>query len=163
MKKAISLSAMVAALGLWLAAPALAATYPPTAPTATVNDTTVTAGQQVTLSGAKWCPGSKVDITLQPGGIDLGSATVGQDGTFTQPVQVPSNLAPGSYTLVLSGSNANCNPATKQITLVLAAAGVTTAATGANLSLVVPLFAGLIVAGLVALVSIRRRRTAVHR
>ena len=47
-------------------------------PTCQVSDTSISPGDQVTVSGKHWKPGSTVTFTLQPEGINLGSATVGQ-------------------------------------------------------------------------------------
>ena len=58
--------------------PPLPTPSPPEKPTCGVSDTTISAGDQVTVSGKHWQRGSTVTFTLQPEDINLGSTTVGQ-------------------------------------------------------------------------------------
>ena len=101
---AVSMSALMIALlvGL-LATPASAQQYPPKKPTCQVSDTSISPGDQVTVSGKHWKPGSTVTFTLRPEGINLGSATVGQNGKFSAVVTIPSSVQPGAHTIVCSG------------------------------------------------------------
>ena len=95
MKKlaAVSMTALMIALLVGLVAtPASAQQYPPKKPTCQVSDTTISPGDQVTVSGEGWKPGSTVHFTLKPEGIDLGSATVAGDGSFS--VDVSALKAP---------------------------------------------------------------------
>ena len=87
----VSMSALMIALLVGLvAAPASAQQYPPKKPTCQVSDTSISPGDQVTVSGKHWKPGSTVTFTLRPEGINLGSATVGQNGKFSAVVTIPT-------------------------------------------------------------------------
>ena len=107
----VSMSALMIALLVGLvAAPASAQQYPPKKPTCGVSDTTISPGDQVTVSGKHWQPGSTVTFTLQPEGINLGSATVGQNGKFSAVVTIPSSVQPGAHTIVCSGIDRQGDP-----------------------------------------------------
>lgn len=66
-----------------------------------VGDTTVTPGQTIPVTGC--CFAGDVTITL--GGRQLGTTTAGADGVFNTTVTVPSDLAPGTYTITATGQN----------------------------------------------------------
>jgi hexosaminidase len=162
----------LAAVSLWalafsllaglVATPASAAPYPPKKPTCEVSDTSITAGDQVTVSGKHWKPGSTVRFTLQPEGLNLGSTTVGTNGKFSAVVTIPSTVQPGPHTIQCSGIDRKGDPAVVGTDIQILAAIVGTggaAFTGSNLN--VPLWMALIAALLVlgvALVFVSRRR-----
>ena len=132
-------------------------------PTCGVSDTTISPGDQVTVSGKRWQPGSTVTFTLQPEDINLGSTTVGQNGKFSAVVTIPttSSRAP----IVCSGIDRRGDP-------VVLAIAVTdprrrgwrrAAFTGTilNVPLWMVLIAALLAAGVVAVAVGRRRRRSV--
>src|SRR5215218_8812349 len=107
----VSMSALMIALLIGLvAAPASAQKYPPKKPTCQVSDTSISPGDQVTVSGKHWKPGSTVTITLRPEGINLGSATVGTNGKFSSVVTIPSSVHPGPHTIECAGIDRRGNP-----------------------------------------------------
>ena len=107
----VSMSALMIALLVGLVAtPASAQQYPPKKPTCRVSDTTISPGDQVTVSGKRWQRGSTVTFTLQPEDINLGSTTVGQNGKFSAVVTIPDNIEPGAHTIVCSGIDRRGDP-----------------------------------------------------
>lgn len=136
-------------LTAFLAAPALAQTYPPDEPTVEVSDSTVFPCGTVTVTGENLVPGTTVNITFD--GEVIGSAVVGSDGTYSVVVTIPCDTAPGTYVLGAGG-------ATTQITVLAAGGGVSgVPATGANLGAGIFILGALLVAGVTALVLTRRR------
>lgn len=93
--------------------PAAAPTTPPTdAPKApatvptdaiSVGSAAATPDAQVTMSGSGFQPGSTVRLTVYSAPVDLGTATVAADGTFSKTVTLPSGLPAGSHTLLATG------------------------------------------------------------
>ena len=76
----------------------------------TVDPTTVTAGEQVTISGYG-VPGDTVTATLVPGQVPLGEAVVGPDGKFTITATIPAGTRPGNYKIVVASTQ--CPTSTK--------------------------------------------------
>ena len=145
-----------------LAPVAWARNYPPTPPTIGVSDNTVPQGGTTVVSGKNWNPGSTVSLTLLKGGCSgssagsLGTAGVNAAGVFSKTVTL--DVAPGTYGIQGSGSNANGNAATRCVTVqVLGVAMAATAFTGANIVFGVMLAIVLVVMGLIALAASRRR------
>ena len=66
-----------------LAAPSLAQ-YAGGAQACGVDDTTLVPGQTITVTGSGYPANSQVTITLSPGGIELGTATTDDQGSFSQ-------------------------------------------------------------------------------
>jgi len=164
----VSMSALMIALLVGLvAAPASAQQYPPKKPTCEVSDTSINPGDQVTVSGKHWKPGSTVTFTLRPEGINLGSATVAQNGKFSAVVTIPSSVQPGAHTIVCSGIDRHGDPAilatTVQILGGVVGGGGGAAFTGTVLNVPVwmLLIAALFAAGVVAVAIGRRRRRSV--
>ena len=165
MKKlaAVSMTALMIALLVGLVAtPASAQQYPPEKPTCQVSDTTISPGDQVTVSGKHWQPGSTVTFTLQPEGINLGSASVGQNGEFSAVVTIPDSIQPGAHTIVCSGIDQNGDPVVVgidvQILGVVGGGGAAFTGTVLNVPLWIVLIAALFAAGVVAVAIGRRRR-----
>jgi hypothetical protein len=163
----VSMSALMIALLVGLvAAPASAQQYPPKKPTCGVSDTSISPGDQVTVSGKHWKPGSTVTFTLQPEGISLGSATVGQNGKFSAVVTIPDTIEPGAHTIVCSGISRKGDPLVLGTTVQVlggAVGGGGAAFTGTvlNVPLWMVLIAALFAAGVVAVAIGRRRRRSV--
>jgi hypothetical protein len=162
----VSMSALMIALLVGLvAAPASAQQYPPKKPTCGVSDTTLNPGDRVTVSGKHWQPGSTVTITLQPEGINLGSAQVGQNGKFSTVVTIP-DVQPGEHRIVCSGIDRRGDPVVLATTVQIlggAVGGGGAAFTGTVLNVPVwmLLIAALFAAGVVAVAIGRRRRRSV--
>ena len=162
------LALMIAVLVGLVATPAWAQQYPPRPqPTCNVSDTSISPGDQVTITGKHWRPGSTVTFTLQPGGINLGSTTVGVNGKFSAVVTIPTNIVPGTYTIECSGISRRGNPVVRAITIQIlggvVSGGGGTAFTGTILNVPVwlALVAALFVAGVVVVAIGRRRRRSV--
>ena len=167
MKKLALVSVWALAFSLLVglvAMPASAAPYPPKKPTCEVSDTTLSPGDQVTVSGKHWKPGSTVTFTLRPEGLPLGSATVGTNGKFSHVVTIPGGVTAGPHRIECSGTDRKGDPAVlgTDITIsgiVTAAGGGGAAFTGStfNVPLWTVIVASLLVLG-VALVMLGRRR-----
>jgi hypothetical protein len=168
MKKlaAVSMTALMIALLVGLVAThASAQQYPPENPTCGVSDTTISPGDQVTVSGEDWQPGSTVTFTLQPEGINLGSASVGQNGEFSAVVTIPDSIQPGAHTIVCSGIDRNGDPIVVgidvQILGVVGGGGAAFTGTVLNVPLWIVLITALFAAGVVVVAIGRRRRRSV--
>ena len=163
----VSMSALMIALLVGLvAAPASAQQYPPKKPTCQVSDTSISPGDQVTVSGKHWQPGSTVTFTLQPEGADLGSATVGQNGKFSAVVTIPTSVEPGAHTIVCSGIDLRGDPAVLGIDVQIlgvvgGGGGAAFTGTVLNVPLWIVLIAALFAARVVAVAIGRRRRRSV--
>ena len=185
----VSMSALMIALLVGLVAtPASAQVYPPTPPPTTspppsdhlsppsdplsakkptcgVSDTTISPGDQVTVSGKRWQPGSTVTFTLRPEEINLGSTTVGQNGKFSAVVTIPTSVEPGAHTIVCSGIDRQGDPfvlaIAVQILGVVGGGGAAFTGTILNVPLWMVLIAALFAAGVVVFAIGRRRRRSV--
>lgn len=160
-----ALLTMIAAVAMVLAfAGPSAAQYPPAPPALTVSDTIVVPGEAIVVSGTGWLPDSIVTFTLFSDPVELGTAQVAADTSFSAELEIPSSVAPGTHTLRVSGTGANGEPRVEELTIevVASAAGrAALATTGGELTVGVGLAAALVVAGGVALVVARRRRNRV--
>jgi LPXTG-motif cell wall-anchored protein len=149
----------VAALGLVaailaVAAPAFAA-YPPGGPTAVASDTTVTAGQTITVSGSRWLADSTVRLSFD--GTFVKTAAV-DPGHFSTPFTVPSGADAGQHALTVTGSDRSGAPASVTVLLTITGSG-SLAYTGANVTGWMILIPILLILGL-ALLFVGRRRHA---
>ena len=114
--------------------PVTAAKAPASVPAAsaplTSNDAdgALKAGQQVTLSGSGYLPGSTVELTVYSTPVSLGSAVVASDGTFSATVTIPADLVNGTHHLVASGVDANGN--TRYLVVEVTVSGGTAVVTG---------------------------------
>ena len=138
---------------------------PPGKPTCGVSDTTISPGDQVTVSGKRWQRGSTVTFTLQPEDINLGSTTVGQNGKFSAVVTIPDTIQPGAHTIVCSGIDRKGDPFVLAIAVtilgVVGGGGAAFTGTILNVPLWIVLIAALFGAGVVAVAIGRRRRRSV--
>lgn len=154
----------VVVIGLFLLAmmtmPALAQDYPPDAPSVAVSDTTVVAGETITVSSSGWLPGSDVTVTFLTTSEVLGTAEVGADGAFQTRVTIPSDASPGVHTLRVTGTGADGEPASVDIRITVEAVAAALPVTGLNLTVGTVLSTVLIAAGVTALLISRRRRTS---
>jgi hypothetical protein len=184
MRKVVSALALAAGLVL-LATPANAQDYPPSPSEGlTVSESTVTPGESITVSGNGAAPGATVTITLTrvssslgaghrviaagpalarlvvaflplaQGSVTLGRTTAEDDGSFSVTVTIPLDTDPGVYTLSAISGGEVLSVAT--IRVVAASGGLPFTGTDVVPGLAVG--AGLIVAGGLLLLAVRRRR-----
>ena len=61
-------------------------------------------GDTVTIRGQEFTPGEEVEISLESarGSVSLGHAEVDESGDFSVSRQVPDNVSPGSYQVVVA-------------------------------------------------------------
>jgi hypothetical protein len=169
MKKLAGVLVAMFTLGLLLGVaivPASAQEYPPGDPVCGVSDTTLGPGDQVTVSGDNWKPGSTVHFTLQPEGIDLGSATVDAGGSFSTVVTIPDSVEAGSHSITCSGIDVEGNAVSRNNTIQVlggVVGGGDTAFTGSTMNVPawMALIAALLVSGLLLVALGRRRRGGV--
>ena len=137
----------------------------PKDPTCQVSDTSISPGDQVTVSGERWQPGSTVTFTLRPEEINLGSTTVGGNGRFSAVVTIPTSVEPGAHTIVCSGIDRRGDPfvlaIAVQILGVVGGGGAAFTGTVLNVPLWMVLIAALFAAGVVVFAIGRRRRRSV--
>jgi hypothetical protein len=145
----VLVATLVVVMGLALAGPASAGTtcYP-SCPTSGGNNGTIT--------GAGWCPGS--DVTISVDGSVVGTATVAGDGTFSFDLPNSVDLTV-DHTITVEGLQSDCTtPFTD--TFVLGGTGTNgggTAFTGSNISVGLLVFGALMIVGAGALLASRRR------
>jgi len=175
---------MATALGIFLAAPAFSASaaqqncYPAGNPTASVSDSSPTAGETVTVSGGNYKPDSGVDVLFDGDQIAHGQ-TDGQ-GQFSFQVTIPGDASLGKHTITVSGVGGDCvSPADVEIGVTLVVGengggggggggagaagggGGGVAFTGANISLGMVLIAVFVIVGAASLIVGRRRKVGV--
>lgn len=92
------------------------ATTPPAAPEIEVeiplDPGTPADGAPIELGGQDLKPNSVVEVKLYPGGIVVGTATTGPDGTFVLNIVLPNGMTPGGHELRLEGTGADDQPFT---------------------------------------------------
>jgi len=159
--------------GLISAGPA-AAQYPPSTGDLVVESTVLEPGSSMEVSGAGFCGGAPVDLTLKPrdGGTGQALATFTADdqGQFSGAVTIPQDTPPGEYTLEASGASPPCPDGVQVLSAGItvrsaaAAAGTARTAGGAALTGIEALpwliAAGLLILGGAAVVAIVRKRRA---
>lgn len=75
-----------------------------------LSSTVAGPGDTITVETSGWEPGSEVQITLEPGGRVLATVIADDTGTAVAEVTIPTDLAPGEYTITASGIDAEGNP-----------------------------------------------------
>jgi LPXTG-motif cell wall-anchored protein len=92
---------LVGALALTgIMATAASAQYVPGQPGIIVDPSMVAVGGLITVEGSGCPEGSTVTITIEPGGVVLGTVTAGDDGSFIlSNVTLPPSIAAGQYTV----------------------------------------------------------------
>jgi hypothetical protein len=147
-------------LSLSLATPAFAADYTtPSAPTLTTSTSSGGAGLAFTVSGCNYAPNESITITLQNStSVVLATVTANSSGCFSSTVTIPSNTAPGAYTISAGGLAFT----TFTVTSVAPVVATTTplAITGADIAALSGVGAiALALGGMLILTGRRRRRT----
>jgi hypothetical protein len=112
-------------------APSVPATVPTASAPLGTADTSLTPGQEVTVSGTGFLPNSTVSLAVYSTPTTLGTVTADAQGAFRREVTIPSSLAAGAHTLVAAGVDAQGNPRylTQAIT-VTTGSGTAAAGTG---------------------------------
>lgn len=120
MKKALAALALAGSIALFGAAPALAAQYPASEPSLTVDDAAVAPGEEFTVSGSGMNANEPVDVTVTesgsaapaPGAQSVGSkinvflapqtfsTTANAEGRFSLPLTISES---GTYSITATG------------------------------------------------------------
>jgi hypothetical protein len=136
--------------------------YPSCPPDVVIDNTNPTVGSHVVVSGSNWCPGTQVTIYVND--FEVGTATVGADGTSTTTITIPPGIPPGPATIVVTGVGSDCQtPQTVTRHIVVSAhagggAGHELPFTGStNVSLGALVIFALLAVGIVSLIAGRRR------
>jgi len=135
-----------------------------------VSSTSVGPGGSIVLTDGGWQPDSTVDLSLHSTPVSLGTATTGDDGSFSKTITIPANTTAGAHTIEITGTDANQQTATHSVEInVVTSTGstVTTVHTGGSTlpftgSSTIPLvfFALTLVGGGLAMAARRRRAQA---
>ncbi|MFQ1003191.1 hypothetical protein [Modestobacter sp. SSW1-42] len=123
-------------------------------------DGKVVAGEQITISGKDFLPGSTVDLVVYSTPVKLGTATVLADGTFSATVTLPKDLANGTHHLVASGVDVNGNPRVLVVEVTVSGGTAVLAMTGFSALPFAGAGALALIAGGGLLVVSRRRQAA---
>lgn len=96
---------------------------------ASVNKSTVDAGDTVTMSGNGFAPNSVLTITLLSNPVILGTVSSDSFGQFTATVRIPADTLPGTHTLDVSGPDptGHRHDAVATITVTLPRTGIASA------------------------------------
>lgn len=186
LKKTLAALALAGSIALVGSAPAVAGTYPPLPPAATVSDATVTPGETFVFTGQGFLPGESVTITVTP--VDSAAPAAGSQSVssminvFMAPttlsttadakgkISVPIAInEAGTYSITARGntSGVTVGPVIVKVVAALAntggnAGGAPLANTGADSGLVLWTLvgAGALAAGATSVVIVRRRAKA---
>jgi len=101
---AIGVASVMVPMGA--AAASVPAGYPANSGTLTVNDTTVTAGQAVEVTGDGFAPGAEVALEFRSTPVSLGSASATGGGVLSTTVTIPASASTGTHTIVATGEGA---------------------------------------------------------
>jgi hypothetical protein len=168
-RKTIWVAVAACASALLLSAPA-GAQAPPTTygpgPGAVIDDTEVQAGDVINVSGD--CGEANEEVTVSLGGEVLATGTTDGEGMYSVPVELPEDLAEGTYTLEVE-----CAGQVFTVTVEVAGTGTgpgdddddsggSLSRTGTDLKAPIALGVGLVALGgvVLALASSRRRQSA---
>jgi hypothetical protein len=113
-------------------ASAISATLPKSNGTLTSSDTDgkVVAGEQITISGKDFLPGSTVELVVYSTPVKLGEAVVLADGSFSATVALPKSLTNGTHHLVAAGVDVNGNPRNLVVEVTVSGGTAVLASTG---------------------------------
>lgn len=99
------------------------AQYPPPPPTLSLDKTTVTAGDQLTLTAHGFFRRERVTVSVESRPIVLGRFIADDTGSLTETLTIPTRVVAGTHTLELRGNHHHVVTASLQ---VLAAPGAPT-------------------------------------
>jgi hypothetical protein len=167
MRKAVCAAVCAAAVVIGFSwAPALAQSYPPAPSPLTISSSVAEPGQTLTVSGQGAASGATVTITLASVPRVVATTKADSAGRFRASFQVPTDEPQGQHTVTASSNGKVLGSVT--IRVIGAPQGGHRGAlageqnglpfTGANVLPGVAAGAGLILAGIVLLLVIRRRR-----
>jgi hypothetical protein len=148
-------------------APALAQPYPPTPSPLTISSSVVAPGETLTVSGQGADAGATVTITLASTPRVVATTKADGSGTFRASFQVPTDEPQGQHTVTATSNGRVLGSVTIRVVATRQGAdpggaragdGNGLPFTGANALPEVAAGAGLILAGIVLLLAIRRRR-----
>lgn len=155
--------AMVLAAGLVLVTGSAAlAAYPPSTGSLTLSATTVGPGGSLTASGSGCAPGATVALTIASTSQALGSAVANGSGAFSASVTIPSDISLGAHTIKAVCTAADGGELTLSASITAASGSSSaggTAGTGTETWPVVLAGVGLVLVGVVLVVTVRRRRS----
>ena len=129
LKRLLVLSLAVVALS---AAPASAGTYPPPGNNVVADDTTVVAGQDLTLTARTFMAGTSVTFTMFSAPIVLGSSAANASGVASLTASVP-NVATGTHVIEASGTGVDGMPLTVSTEVAVSAPAAPPASGGTDL------------------------------
>ena len=144
----------------WGAAPAAAVQYPPSGNGLTVNKTNLAPGEALTLTGSGYTAGATITITIESTPLVLGTTVADGTGAFTTTVSIPTTFAAGRHTVKATGEGAGGSTIVLSAAVTVASSGSGHPFTGANVGPPVLVGVGLILVGMVLIVTVRRRRSA---
>ena len=162
LRRTLTALALCLAALLALAGPASAGEEYTPPPGIEVDNDTPEPGDSVTITGEGCEVGAEVSITLD--GVEVATATIGEDGTFSATFDVPADAEPGDYEVQVIG----CGTEVLSSIITVGGAVTTTSIGGAALpqtgsSSTEPLVrtgAVLVAAGGVLVYAVRRRQQA---
>ena len=97
------------------ATPVGAQDYPPPNNFLTIDDTTPTPGQAVTIGSGTYVEGAPVTVTLESAPVSLGAPNAGSDGTISLDTAIPADTTLGEHTITATGESPS-GPLTQSIT-----------------------------------------------
>ncbi|MFB9164549.1 family 20 glycosylhydrolase [Arthrobacter psychrochitiniphilus] len=143
------------------------------APTAVLSNASVAPGEELTITGSNFKPGSTATFTLHSDPIVLGTAIANSEGIVSLKVTLPSTVTPGVHTVIITGLGSNGEAAEASVKLTVVAAASSTSSTQAGNSNnddlastgagTTPFLLGgllLVVAGAFTLISRRKRKSS---
>lgn len=124
-RRMVVIAAATAAALVVGAAPVGAQQYPPSNNFLTIDDSTPTPGQGVTIGSGTYIPGSTVEISLSSTPVTLGTPTAADNGEVSLATTIPADTTLGTHTITATGTT-EAGPLTQSITIeVVGAEGVT--------------------------------------
>ena len=130
-------------------------------------------GEELTITGSNFKPGSTATFTLHSDPIVLGTAIANSEGIVSLKVTLPSTVTPGVHTVIITGLGSNGEAAEASVKLTVVAAASSTSSTQAGNSNnddlastgagTTPFLLGgllLVVAGAFTLISRRKRKSS---
>jgi len=117
------------------------------APLPTGQGTALSVGQQVTLTGSGYLPGSTVTLVVYSTPTVLGTAVADANGSFTAQVTLPATLAGSHHSLVAAGVDGDGNPRNLRTDVTVAGAAAASSAAVAPASAGSLAYTGFSVAG----------------